>query len=348
MNLKLRACRTEQERQKLILDTLYPAYKAQAEQYKENAKNVMEANAAQDKLNGAMAKLGEIGEPILTGVKGWIADMVNAAVPHLETLVEKLADFDTTMETEVWPWIQQEAKMKFGIELPDWDTFKSDAQTWWTNTKANISTLMDDAKFMIRCLGFGEWTDEDTERLRGWWDGVYAKAVEICKWLIDPPELPDPDALVAAITSWWNGIRSRLNLTFGVKAQTYAGNLAGVSTGSAVGDAYVQATMTNPDAPWAAGLKNLFNWKSSNAVGLDRVPRDGYLIRAHKDETLLNKAEADAYYGSNKVEALLTQLVANTSGGQMVVLDSGVLVGQIASKMDTRLGTIGNRKGRGN
>jgi hypothetical protein len=43
---------------------------------------------------------------------------------------------------------------------------------------------------------------------------------------------------------------------------------------------------------------------------------------------------------------LTQQMVANTSGGHQVVLDSGVLVGQIAPAMDARLGTISGRKGR--
>lgn len=44
----------------------------------------------------------------------------------------------------------------------------------------------------------------------------------------------------------------------------------------------------------------------------------------------------------------LNQISVNTAGGQQVVLDSGVLVGQIAPAMDMQLGTISGRKGRRN
>jgi len=88
----------------------------------------------------------------------------------------------------------------------------------------------------------------------------------------------------------------------------------------------------------------------SHANGLDYVPHDGYFARLHRGETVLTRQQADVWRGGNsgRIESLLNQIVANTNGGQMVVLDSGVLVGQIASQMDGKLGTIGKHKGRGN
>lgn len=100
----------------------------------------------------------------------------------------------------------------------------------------------------------------------------------------------------------------------------------------------------------------------SHANGLNFVPRDGYLARLHYGETVLNRANADAWrngtMGSaevgrletaiNALSGLMQQMVANTRGGQQIVLDSGVLVGQLAPRMDEQLGTISGRKGRRN
>jgi len=88
----------------------------------------------------------------------------------------------------------------------------------------------------------------------------------------------------------------------------------------------------------------------SHASGLDRVPRDGYLARVHKDEAILDKTDASIWRGggANRVEALLSQVVTLLAQQKNIVLDSGVMVGQLAPAMDARLGTIGNRKGRGN
>jgi|GEM_PF-6891654 hypothetical protein len=91
-NDKLAKCSNEQERQRLIMETLNGTYKAASDQYKETNKDVIEANRAQERLNGAMAELGRVGEPILTAVKNAISKMVEAAVPKLESLIQKVKD----------------------------------------------------------------------------------------------------------------------------------------------------------------------------------------------------------------------------------------------------------------
>ena len=89
---KLDACNNEQERQKLIMETLNGSYSKASEQYKKTNKDVMAAQKAQEKLTDAFAAFGAVGEPILTAVKEKIADMVTAALPHLENFINKVKD----------------------------------------------------------------------------------------------------------------------------------------------------------------------------------------------------------------------------------------------------------------
>lgn len=89
---KLDACSNEQERQKLIMDTLNGTYKDASKQYKETNKDILEANRAQERLTGAFAELGRVGEPILTAIKNGVAKMVSAAVPKLESFIQKIKD----------------------------------------------------------------------------------------------------------------------------------------------------------------------------------------------------------------------------------------------------------------
>ena len=89
---KLDACTTEQERQKLIMDTLNGTYSKASDQYKKTNKDVMDAKKAQEKLTDAFAELGRVGEPILTAIKTKVADMASAAIPHLENFVNKVKD----------------------------------------------------------------------------------------------------------------------------------------------------------------------------------------------------------------------------------------------------------------
>lgn len=89
---KLDACSNEQERQKLIMDTLNGTYSKASEQYKKTNKDVMDAQKAQEKLTDAFAQLGAIGEPILTAIKEKVAEMVQAAVPKLQAFIAKVKD----------------------------------------------------------------------------------------------------------------------------------------------------------------------------------------------------------------------------------------------------------------
>lgn len=91
-NEKLEKCSNEQERQKLIMDTLNGTYKDASSQYKETNKDVIDANKANEKLSDAMAKLGEVGEPIMTIIKNAIAGMAEKAIPTLENLGNKIQD----------------------------------------------------------------------------------------------------------------------------------------------------------------------------------------------------------------------------------------------------------------
>lgn len=91
-NEKLAKCSNEQERQKLIMDTLNGTYKKASEQYKETNKDVMAANRANEKLSSAFAELGRVGEPILTAIKNKTAEMVAAAVPLLKSFITKIKD----------------------------------------------------------------------------------------------------------------------------------------------------------------------------------------------------------------------------------------------------------------
>lgn len=91
-NGQLAKCSNEEERQDLIMKTLKDTYGAAAEQYKVTNKDVMDARKANERLTDAFAKLGAVGEPILTAIKNKVSDMVTAAVPHIENLIQKVKD----------------------------------------------------------------------------------------------------------------------------------------------------------------------------------------------------------------------------------------------------------------
>lgn len=91
-NKSLEKCSTEQERQELITAKMNELYAKSGETYKEVNKDVIEAEKAQGRLTDAIAQVGAIGEPILTAIKNKVADMATAAVPHIQSFIDRMKD----------------------------------------------------------------------------------------------------------------------------------------------------------------------------------------------------------------------------------------------------------------
>lgn len=88
-NESLAKCTSEQERQALITETLNDLYSEASEKYKEVNKDVMNANAANEKITSTIARFGAIAEPIVTMAKVKFAEFLETLVP----LADKVADF---------------------------------------------------------------------------------------------------------------------------------------------------------------------------------------------------------------------------------------------------------------
>lgn len=88
-NEKLAACATEQEREALIRETLNGLYSEAAAGYEENAKEILAANEAQEKLNAKMAELGEVMTPINTMLATFATEILAEITPYITEFAEK-------------------------------------------------------------------------------------------------------------------------------------------------------------------------------------------------------------------------------------------------------------------
>lgn len=86
-------CTTEQERQKLITETLNATYDEASQKYQQVNKDVIDSNRSQVELSETMAKLGEKAEPILTALK----DGFNVLLQEVLKLTEGV-DFNALAE----------------------------------------------------------------------------------------------------------------------------------------------------------------------------------------------------------------------------------------------------------
>lgn len=89
-NESLAKCNTEQERQKLIMDTLVGVYGDASEAYKTTNKDVIAANQANADWMQSMSELGAAVEPLITDVKTMGAALVSDLVPVIEKIIDNL------------------------------------------------------------------------------------------------------------------------------------------------------------------------------------------------------------------------------------------------------------------
>lgn len=259
----------------------------------------------------------------------------------------------------VWPAIQGFFTKVFSIELPDFSEIASKISAWWTNVMENVGNIFS-AIFGITTDNSDTGISDTAATIKNWFDNVISAAGDVFSVVVSAIGGAISSAR-NAISSWWNRVKSGLNLTVTATVQAVydgAQNQAAYKTGNGGSAASNTSAGTIGGAPMGA-LETIFEDRIPGfATGLDYVPYDNYLARLHQGEAVLTRNEADTWRnGGNAggVEAVLGQMAAllqtiaqNTGADRPMVLDTGALVGQLAPGIDARLGTISDRKGRRN
>lgn len=89
-NEKLAACATEQEREKLIRETLNGVYSEAAANYEKTAAEVLKQNEAQAKLEATLAAVGSVMMPVLTAFTSFGAEALAVVLPYVQQLAQDL------------------------------------------------------------------------------------------------------------------------------------------------------------------------------------------------------------------------------------------------------------------
>ena len=224
-------------------------------------------------------------------------------------------------------------------------------QTWWKSK--GLPTVESVTQWTFGELFLPAWVDL-VENVTEWWDKIKPNMANSTPWYISVMNWPTWEDIKPSVVSWWNTIKEKLSALCTFYA-TYDINRTYSQAELDAVDDWTIDTTAGATTPVKVG---------SDANGLYRVPYDGYLTRLHKDEAVLNRLDArewraaNAFGGMNantgRLESLMgymiglmQQVVANTGAGRNMVLDTGVLVGQLAPSMDMQLGTLASRKGRG-
>lgn len=375
-NTGLAGCRTEAERQAYMLDVTRNALGEAGKAYNENNKDIIEANRAQGDLTDTMAKIGEITEPAMTKLKDGVTKLVETALPSLRSFMEwttengeataaAIGAIATSMAVAAvaahpyaaavtavvaaLAYLNSEGGKKRGEFTHVFDGYTDDQ----LQTLQRYVDAVNEAKRAEEAYA-QTLSDADYSALESAWskqDAAFAEASAI-DGLIDAYQRWRTAQSESGGNDMYIDVPLRVDDESEGDMQQTIDGMTLESVVKLVGDTSgLQAAVNAVGLSAAVKIGGYTSEPAdgSHASGLDYVPRDGYIARLHKGEKILSSAQASEWRGggSARIEALLYQIVTLLSQQKNIVLDSGVMVGQLAPAMDGALGTIASRKRRG-
>lgn len=90
-NEQLAACNSEQERQRLITETLNSQYKDSAAAYEENAAKLLAYNEANERFRAALAGIAEAISPLITALINLASEGLEKVAPYIEQFANAIA-----------------------------------------------------------------------------------------------------------------------------------------------------------------------------------------------------------------------------------------------------------------
>lgn len=239
---------------------------------------------------------------------------------------------------------------------------KEAVEKWWGDVKALFGNLLT----IVFGLGTGDDQEAAKEAVTKWWGEIKTKiggALSIMWHLLNPFNI------AKQVKNAWDRATKGLNLTVGWKTvQQTVEILTNPETNPLNPDSHYQQVISTPEGRGAMRNAGWEVIKSFFTHADGAVFSKPTLFDTHSGYHLVGEAGAEAvapigvlqgYVKSavgevvgasmeRKLDQMLVALQSGFSGmnQQQIVLDTGVLVGATAGKMDKRLGRMALRKGR--
>lgn len=296
-----------------------------------------------------------IAYPLIQGIfKG----IFGIDLPDWDKVAESISDWWEDVKTAVGGALEIAFKA-IGDALT---SAKEAVEKWWGDVKALFGNLLT----IVFGLGTGDDQEAAKEAVTKWWGEIKTKiggALSIMWHLLNPFNI------AKQVKNAWDRATKGLNLTVGWKTvQQTVEILTNPETNPLNPDSHYQQVISTPEGRGAMRNAGWEVIKSFFTHADGAVFSKPTLFDTHSGYHLVGEAGAEAVapigvlqgYVKSAVgevvgasmERKLDQMLAALQNGfsgmnqQQIVLDTGVLVGATAGKMDKRLGRMALRKGR--
>jgi hypothetical protein len=297
-----------------------------------------------------------IAYPLIQGIfKG----IFGIDLPDWDKVAESISDWWEDVKTAVGGALEIAFKA-IGDALT---SAKEAVEKWWGNVKALFGNLLT----IVFGLGTGDDQEAAKEAVTKWWGEVKTKiggALSIMWHLLNPFNI------AKQVKNAWDRATKGLSLTVGWKTvQQTVSSLTDPETNPLNPDSNYQQIISTHEGRnavrngWGALLNSIVHPNADGAVFSKPTifdTRAGYqMVGEAGAEAVAPIGVLQGYVKSavgevvgTSMERKLDQMLAALQNGfsgmnqQQIVLDTGVLVGATAGKMDKRLGRMALRKGR--
>lgn len=297
-----------------------------------------------------------IAYPLIQGIfKG----IFGIDLPDWDKVAESISDWWEDVKTAVGGALEIAFKA-IGDALT---SAKEAVEKWWGDVKALFGNLLT----IVFGLGTGDDQEAAKEAVTKWWGEVKTKiggALSIMWHLLNPFNI------AKQVKNAWDRATKGLSLTVGWKTvQQTVSSLTDPETNPLNPDSNYQQIISTPEGRnavrngWGALLNSIVHPNADGAVFSKPTifdTRAGYqMVGEAGAEAVAPIGVLQGYVKSavgevvgTSMERKLDQMLAALQNGfsgmnqQQIVLDTGVLVGATAGKMDKRLGRMALRKGR--
>lgn len=394
---QLDACNTEQERQKLIMDTLNGTYKEASDQYKETNKDVMDANRANEALTGAFAELGRVGEPILNTIKEKVAEFVQAGVPLLESFIGKVKDLkqwitENKDTINTWVGVILGASVAVGAFLLILNWGKIMAAATKAIQAVRTAVLLFNAALIANPIGIIValiaglvaafiYLWNTNEGFRNFWVGMWEKIKSASGTAIDwiKGKFGALQAALTTVKTVFGGIKDTITEKINAArdaVDTAIGKIKGffplsigkifsnlkipsisVSGGKAPYGIAGKGSLPSFDVKWNAqgGVltkPTIFGMQGNTFLGGGEAGDEAILpintLQAYISDSVNSKNNDLIESLEMQISRLISFIQAYFPVNYEIVLDTGILAGQLAPEMDSRLAGIYTNNLRGN
>ena len=361
-NEKLAACSSEQERNRLITETLTQAYDGAAAAFEKNNAQMLAAREAQAKLDESLAKLGGAVSNVKTRLTAEfgpaIADIINSFVDFIEGAEGAETALRSSLEnmvTKVSETLPSFLNLGANIILALVDGLVSNADLIVTTAFQVVVTLIDSllsklpeileaGMDLLRALA-----DGIMEYLPGLIERLPEIIVQIVQFFTDHlPEIVEigVDIIVAIITGLLKALPDLLKEIPGMIADLVEAVGESLPDVVEAGKDIIGALWDGMKAIWpdvVGWVSEKMSWiadklsiknpqlqmledyvNGSHASGLAYVPYDNYRAVLHRGETVLNANDTMGFLDTirSMVDAMLTA-VTTSRGGEFVLNING-------------------------